>query len=78
MNTARGSTASLSPPLFATGLQVWSSGDGTRGSDTSHDVANASLVPTDQDFSGCLELLKPSGTQLLRYTGKRRSLLDYI
>jgi hypothetical protein len=70
MNTARGTTASLSPPLFAAGLQVWPSGDGTPGSDTYHNVANASLVPADQDFSGCLELLKTSGTQLLSYTGK--------
>tara|TARA_B100000780_G_scaffold181061_1_gene127026 strand:- start:446 stop:712 length:267 start_codon:yes stop_codon:yes gene_type:complete len=70
MNTARGTIAWLSSPLFAAGLQFWSSGDGTSGSDTYYKVANASLVPADQDFTGCLELLKTSGTQLLRYAGK--------
>ena len=51
-------------------MQVWSSRDGTPGSVTYYNVANASLVPADQDFSGCLELLKTSGTQLLRYACK--------
>ena len=54
MNTALGTNASL----FAGELQVWSSGDGTPEFTTYHKTALASRVPSDQDFSGCLELLR--------------------
>lgn len=57
------------PPAFENGLNVWSSGDGTPGSPTYDGSPNAALVPADQDFSGCLELLKTTNTVKLRYTG---------
>ncbi len=58
------------PPEFAGGLGVWSSGDGTPGSATYSGDVNASLVVADQDFGGCLELLKSNATQQLRYMGQ--------
>ena len=70
MNTANTNNVRLSPPLFQDGLQVWSSGDGTINSDSYHNAANAALVPADQDFGSCLELLKTTGEQRLRYMGK--------
>ena len=60
----------LMPPEFEAGLDVWSSGDGTPGSDTYDGAANAAIVSSDADFSGCLELQKLSTTQKLRYMGQ--------
>ena len=70
MNRANTNNVRLSPPPFQEGLQVWSSGDGTINSDSYHNAANAALVPADQDFGSCLELLKTTGEQRLRYMGK--------
>ena len=70
MNTANINNVRLSPPPFQDGLLVWSSGDGTANSDSYHNAANAALVPADQDFGSCLELLKTTGEQRLRYMGK--------
>lgn len=70
MNKAITDGVLLMPPAFAGGLGVWSSGDGTPGSDTYAGAANAAFVPADQDFGGCLELQKTSGTQQLRYMGE--------
>lgn len=58
------------PPAFAAGLDQWSRGDGTPGSDTYADVLTAALVPADADFGGCLEVQKVEGTQKLRYMGQ--------
>ena len=58
------------PPAFEDGLDVWSSGDGTPGSASYASDANAAIVPADQDFGGCLELLKTQATQKLRYMGE--------
>lgn len=58
------------PPQFENGLNVWSAGDGTPGSPSYAGSPNAALVPSDQDFSGCLELLKATTTTQLRYTGE--------
>ncbi|MFV2003398.1 MAG: glycosyl hydrolase family 28-related protein, partial [Paracoccaceae bacterium] len=58
------------PPAFAGGLDVWSSGDGTPGSATYEFDPNAALIAADQDFGGCLELLKANATQSLRYMGQ--------
>lgn len=55
------------PLPFAAGLDQWSSGDGTPGSDTYAGAANAALVPADQDFGGALELQKTDAVQKLRY-----------
>ncbi len=70
MNKAITDGLVLMPPPFANGLDVWSSGDGTPGSATYDGASNAAFVPADQDFSGCLELLKTQGTQKLRYMGE--------
>ena len=73
MNTAKTNNVQLSPPPFQDGLQVWSSTDGTPGSNSYHNASNASnaaLVPADQDFGSCLEMLKTTGEQHLRYMGK--------
>lgn len=70
MNKAITDGVLLMPPAFVGGLDVWSSGDGTPGSDTYAGVSNAAFVPADEDFDGCLELLKTENAQKLRYTGE--------
>ncbi|MCB1342001.1 MAG: right-handed parallel beta-helix repeat-containing protein [Pseudooceanicola sp.] len=70
MNKAITDGLVLMPPAFAGGLDVWSSGNGTPGSDTYDGAINAALVPADADFAGCLELLKTDSVQKLRYTGE--------
>jgi hypothetical protein len=60
----------LMPPSFANGLDVWSSGDGTPGSDTYAGSGNGVCVPADQDFGAALELLKTSAMQRVRYMGE--------
>ena len=55
------------PTPFEDGLDIWSSGNGTPGSDTYENATNAAFVPADQDFAGCLELQKTQNTQKLRY-----------
>lgn len=60
----------LMPASFAEGLDQWSSGNGTPGSDTYDGAANATLVAADADFGSCLELQKTSDTQRLRYMGQ--------
>ncbi|MEQ3712084.1 MULTISPECIES: glycosyl hydrolase family 28-related protein [Lentibacter] len=60
----------LMPPKFAAGLGVWSSQDGTPGSDTYANNLNAAIVPADSDFGGCLELVKTEPVQALRYMGE--------
>ncbi|WP_108482771.1 glycosyl hydrolase family 28-related protein [Oceaniglobus ichthyenteri] len=70
MNKAITDGLVLMPPPFSGGLNVWSSEDGTPGSATYAGASNAAFVPADQDFGGCLELIKTQGTQRLRYTGE--------
>lgn len=70
MNKAVTDGIDFMPPSFADGLDVWSSGDGTPGSDTYDADANAAFVPADQDFGAALELLKTDATQRVRYTGE--------
>ncbi|MDX2482438.1 MAG: glycosyl hydrolase family 28-related protein [Pseudodonghicola sp.] len=70
MNKAITEGVVLMPPVFAEGLDVWSSGDGTPGSDTYDGAVNAAFVAADQDFAGCLELQKTEATQKLRHMGK--------
>lgn len=60
----------LNPAPFANGLNVYSSGNGTPGSDTYANAPNAAFVPADQDFGGALEILKNQTTQQLRYMGQ--------
>ena len=70
MNKAITDGVLLMPPAFESGLDVWSSGDGTPGSDTYDGAANAAFVPADQDFGGCLEVQKTASVQKLRYMGE--------
>lgn len=70
MNKAITDGVLLMPPAFESDLSVWSSGDGTPGSDTYAGASNAVFVPADQDFGGCLEIQKTSGRQKLRYMGE--------
>ena len=70
MNKAITDGVQLMPPAFANGLDVWSSGNGTPGSDTYQGAANAVFVPADQDFGGSLEIQKTDSTQKLRYMGE--------
>ncbi|KIC10963.1 hypothetical protein RA19_09550 [Leisingera sp. ANG-M1] len=70
MNKAITEGLQLMPPAFADGLNVWSSGDGTPGSDTYDGAANAVFVAADPDFGGCLELQKTENTQKLRFMGE--------
>ncbi len=70
MNKAITDGVLLMPPAFADGLDVWSSGDGTSGSDTYLNATNAALVVADQDFGSCLELQKIESTTFVRYMGQ--------
>lgn len=70
MNKAITDGLLLMPSAFAAGLDQWSSGDGTPGSDTYDGAVNAALVPADADFGGCLELVKIETVQQLRYMGQ--------
>ncbi len=70
MNKAITDGLQLMPPAFANGLDVWSSQDGTPGSDTYQNATNAAFVPADQDFGGCLEISKNQSVQKLRYMGE--------
>lgn len=70
MNKAITDGVVLMPLPFAAGLGVWSSGDGTPGSDTYATDGAGVFVPADQDFGGCLELVKDSATKRLRYMGE--------
>lgn len=58
------------PQPYAAGLDQWSSGDGTPGSDTYENAVNAAFVPADQDFGGALEIQKIDAVQKLRYMGE--------
>ncbi len=60
----------LMPPPFVNGLNVWSSGDGTPGSDTYAVSGTGAFVPADQDFAGCLEIVKTQSVTKLRYMGE--------
>ncbi|MGR3384678.1 glycosyl hydrolase family 28-related protein [Roseovarius indicus] len=70
MNKAVTDGITFMPPAFAGGLDVWSSGNGTPGSDTYDNSPDAAFVPSDADFGGALELLKTQATMKLRYTGQ--------
>lgn len=70
MNKAITDGLILSPPPFADGLTVWANGDGTPGSATYDGDPSAALVTADSDFGGCLELIKLSATQQVRYMGE--------
>jgi hypothetical protein len=70
MNKAITDGLVLMPPPFAAGLDVWSSGNGTPGSDTYAATGLGVFVPADADFGGCLETVKSQSTQRLRFMGE--------
>ncbi|GAB4291423.1 MAG: glycosyl hydrolase family 28-related protein [Roseovarius sp.] len=70
MNKAITDGIEFMPRAFAAGLDMWSSGDGTPGSDTYEGASNAAFVPSDADFGGALEILKTQATTKLRYMGQ--------
>ena len=70
MNKAITEGLELDPSPFADGLDQWSRGDGTSGTDTYASLSTAAFVPADGDFAGCLEVLKTQGTQRLRWMGR--------
>ncbi|SFD65131.1 glycosyl hydrolase family 28-related protein [Roseivivax sediminis] len=74
MNKAITDGIVFQPTAFAAGLGVWSSGNGTPGSDTYQNIGTAAFVPSDADFGGALELQKTDGTQRIRYMGETRIL----
>ncbi|MRX51258.1 right-handed parallel beta-helix repeat-containing protein [Paracoccus sp. S-4012] len=67
MNIAITEGLQLDPPGFAAGLSAWSRENGTPGSATWTGVANAAIVPADQDFGSCLEILKTQDLTRLRF-----------
>lgn len=69
MNKAITDGLALMPPPFAAGLAQWSSGNGTPGSETYAGAGGGVFVPADQDFGGCLELVKVNATQQVRWMG---------
>ncbi|SLN35024.1 Pectate lyase superfamily protein [Pseudoruegeria aquimaris] len=70
MNKAITEGLVFTPPAFSAGLDVWSRGDGTPGSQTYDGAADAAIAYSDADFGDCLELLKTEATQKLRYMGQ--------
>jgi hypothetical protein len=66
MNKAITDGLVLMPPPFAEGLNLWSREDGTPGSGSYAGQPNAAFVPADQDFAGCIEILKTQSVQRLR------------
>lgn len=57
----------LMPREFRQGLSQWSRTDGTSGSPTWAGQTNAAIVPADEDFGNCLEILKLQSVTSLRY-----------
>ncbi|EBA12316.1 glycosyl hydrolase family 28-related protein [Roseobacter sp. CCS2] len=70
MNKAITDGLVFDPLPFSAGLSLWSSTDGTPGSDTYAGSGSGVFVAADQDFAGCLELLKVDATQRVRYKGE--------
>ena len=66
MNKAITEGLVLMPPPFVAGLDLWSREDGRSGQGSYDDFATAAFVPADQDFGGCLELMKTTSVQKLR------------
>ncbi|QUS35049.1 glycosyl hydrolase family 28-related protein [Falsirhodobacter algicola] len=66
MNKAITEGLVLMPPAFSAGLDLWSREDGEPGQGSYAGQSNAATVAADQDFAGCLELLKLDSVQKLR------------
>lgn len=70
MNKAITDGVVFMPLPYSAGLGVWSSGNGTPGSDTYAVSGNGVFVAADQDFAGCLEINKSDSLAKLRYMGE--------
>lgn len=70
MNKAITDGLVLMPPPFAAGLEVWSQGNGTPPTAGYDGDPNASVVSADADFAGCLELVKTTELQRVRFKGE--------
>ena len=70
MNLLSNPEPDLMPPAFSEGLDDWSCGDGTPGSPTFDEAANARLTRDDPDFGPCLEIRKIDPVERLRYMGE--------
>lgn len=70
MNIAITKGVQLMPPSFAAGLAAWSREDGTPGSATWANQANAAIVAADQDFGACLEINKVADSTRIRFMGE--------
>lgn len=70
MNKAITDGITFDPLPFSAGLALWSSGDGTPGSPSYAISGSGVFVAADQDFSGCLEILKQHSTTKLRFMGE--------
>ncbi|MDB4111791.1 glycoside hydrolase family 55 protein [Yoonia sp.] len=70
MNKAITDGIVFDPLPFSAGLALWSSGDGTPGSPSYAISGSGVFVAADQDFSGCLEILKTDPTTKLRFMGE--------
>lgn len=70
MNIAITNGLVLMPPAFRGGLNAWSMTNGTPGSATWASADNGALVPADQDFGTCLEVMKQQTTTSIRFMGE--------
>lgn len=70
MNKAITDGIVFDPLPFSAGLALWSSGEGTPGSDTYAISGSGVFVAADQDFAGCLEVLKADPIARVRYMGQ--------
>ena len=70
MNIAITAGLQLMPPGFSAGLAAWSRVNGLSGEPTWAGAANAAIVPADQDFGTCLEIVKQDDVTRIRFTGE--------
>lgn len=70
MNKAITDGIVFDPLPFSASLALWSSGDGTPGTPSYATSGAGVFVAADQDFSGCLEILKPDPTTKVRFMGE--------
>ena len=70
MNIAITNGLLLMPPAFRAGLGAWSRTTGQPGTPTWTNMDNAALVPADQDFGPCLEIMKQQTTTSVRFAGE--------
>lgn len=70
MNIAITNGLLLMPPAFRAGLSAWSRTTGAPGTPTWAQAQNAALVPADQDFGACLEIVKQQTTTSVRFMGE--------